>query len=92
MKKYIEIRRHDNDEVIHRVDVTGRSDRSIERVDDGMNINLNHSEYYTNIAEYEGEQVLNVAYNGSGSCRRAVQFAWRQLTCSAPCFLRVLGQ
>jgi len=25
-----------------------------------------------------------VAYNGSGSCRRAVQFAWRQLTCSAP--------
>lgn len=72
MKKYIEIRRHDNDEVIHRVDVTGKSDRSVERIDDGMNINLNHSEYYTNIAEYEGEQVLNGAEQGACAVHRSI--------------------
>lgn len=55
MKTYIEIRKIDTDEVVKRVDVTDRSERSIERVEDGMNINLNHAEYYTEIKEYESE-------------------------------------
>ncbi len=56
-KTYIEVRKWD-DTVIHRVDVTGKSERSIERIEDGMAINLNHDEFYLQVENYETEQPL----------------------------------
>jgi hypothetical protein len=53
--KYIEIIKMDNKEVVKRSDVSDKSDRSIERIEMGMNINLNHKEYMTNINESETE-------------------------------------
>jgi hypothetical protein len=43
---------------VHRVDVTGKSERSIMRVENGMAINLNHDLYYIEVCEYETEQPL----------------------------------
>jgi len=57
MKTYIEVRKWD-DTVVQRIDVTGKSERSIERVENGMAINLNHDEYYLQVESYETEQPL----------------------------------
>jgi hypothetical protein len=57
MKTYIEVRRWD-DTVVHRVDVTGKSERNIDRIENGMAINLDHSEYYLEVKEYDNEQPL----------------------------------
>jgi len=53
---YIEITAFANSEVIKRIDVTGQTERSIDKVDDGLNFNLNHELYYTRIKEYETKQ------------------------------------
>ena len=53
--KYIEIIKLDNKEVVKRMDVSDSSERSIDRTEMGMNINLNHKEYMTNINESETE-------------------------------------
>ena len=42
--KYIEVVRDSGNLVIHRMGVTGKSDRAIEKVEGGVNINLNHSQ------------------------------------------------
>jgi len=47
MRRFIEIVAHEGEEVIHRIDITGRTERAIELVERGMNINLNHEKYYT---------------------------------------------
>lgn len=44
--------------VVHRIDVTGKSNRSIERAEDGVNINLAPT-HYTRIASYQQPQQLN---------------------------------
>jgi hypothetical protein len=44
--KYLEIVRHFDSKVIKRVDVTGHSERSIDKVEGGMNRNLNHFDYF----------------------------------------------
>ena len=49
----IEIVEHATLEVIKTVDVTGKSKRLMDKVDDGINRNLNHEEYFTRIAEIE---------------------------------------
>lgn len=56
MKKYIEIINDKTKEVHLRSDVTGKSDRYIDRVISGMSINLNHSEFSIITREYETEQ------------------------------------
>lgn len=53
--KYLEIRRIEDDEPIKRLDLTGRSDRDIERIERGANINLDHKRYYTEVVESENE-------------------------------------
>lgn len=53
--KYLEIRRLDNDVAIKRIDLTGKSDRDIERIERGANINLDHRHYYTEVVESEKE-------------------------------------
>lgn len=44
---YIEIKRFTDDEVVKRLDASDKSQRSRQKIEDGMNINLNHSQYYT---------------------------------------------
>ena len=44
---YIEIIANKDDKAVKRMNVTGKSSRSIERIESGMNRNLNHKEYYT---------------------------------------------
>ncbi len=46
MSKFIKIKRLDNNEVVHTVEVTGKSERYIDKVSDGMMINLDHDEYW----------------------------------------------
>lgn len=49
MKSVIQVVEYKTKEVVEEIDVTGRSVRSIDRIDDGININLNHEEYFTRI-------------------------------------------
>jgi hypothetical protein len=47
MKNYICVIRYSNGEIVKKVDVTGMAERMVDKVDRGMNINLNHDEFYT---------------------------------------------
>ena len=47
MNTYLEIKEYKTDKVVKRIDVTGKTDRMIDKIDSGMNINLNHEKYYT---------------------------------------------
>lgn len=58
MKKVIQIISYETGEPTHEVDVTGMSERQIDKVDSGMNINLNHSEFYTLVAEIEDRELI----------------------------------
>jgi len=51
MKKYLEVVKSDTEEVVKSIDVTDSSDRSIEKMEIGLNINLNHGQYYTRVTE-----------------------------------------
>lgn len=51
--KYIEIKRRLDEEVVKRLDVSTLTEKSAERIEMGMNINLNHNEYYTSSFESE---------------------------------------
>jgi hypothetical protein len=55
MKNYIEIVRDKTGVVVNRLDVTGKSERSIERCESGIHINMNHNEFHTRVREYETE-------------------------------------
>jgi len=56
MKKVIEIRKYQGDEVVRAVDVTGKSDRQIDKIESGIMRNMNHEEYYTEIVITESEE------------------------------------
>lgn len=45
--KYLEIVRMEGSKVVKRFDVTDKGERGIERLERGVNINLNHNEYFT---------------------------------------------
>jgi hypothetical protein len=49
MKKfqYLEIVKMEGNKVVKRFDVTGKGERGIERLERGVNINLNHNEFFT---------------------------------------------
>lgn len=53
--KYIEIKGWNDGGVVKRLDVSGRPTRSVDKIESGMNRNLNHDEYYTSIYESEVE-------------------------------------
>ena len=53
MSKYIVIMERETNNIIHEVDVTGKNDRTIDNIEDGMNINLNHDLYFTTLQEDE---------------------------------------
>lgn len=54
---YIEVVEFDKG-VVHRIDVTGKSERAIDRAEDGMQHNLNHERFFTRIQCYEVPQKL----------------------------------
>ena len=41
------------EDIALRMDVTNKSERSIEMIESGVNINLNHEKYYTRVTESE---------------------------------------
>ena len=58
MYKYLEITRDSDGCIENRIDISNKSPRSIERIENGMLINLNHDEYSTNIIESSIELCL----------------------------------
>ena len=50
MKRYIEVVEYETDKVIHKVDVSEKSERQADRVMDGMDRQLNHEKFYTRFA------------------------------------------
>ena len=54
--KYIEIVKDEFNVVVKRMNVTGYSDRRTEKIEIGVNINLNHNLYTTRIEEYSSAQ------------------------------------
>jgi len=57
--KYLEIRRFRNCEAVKRFDITGKSAREIERLEQGVNTNLNHEDFFTEESEYCEPQLLD---------------------------------
>lgn len=55
MKTYIEIVEKKTQKPVHRIDVSGRSESAIAKVENGVNINLNHSDFYTRSIDSETE-------------------------------------
>jgi len=53
--EYLEIRKYHGDIVVRRIDVTGKSTNQVCKIDDGININLNHAEYYTKATSSEAK-------------------------------------
>ena len=53
MKYYIEVVEFESGEVVSRMEAS--SERTAEKIDRGVNINLNHENYYTRITEEESE-------------------------------------
>jgi hypothetical protein len=48
---YLEIVAYKGQEVIRRIDITDKSEPQIEKLDNGINRQMNHAEYYTFIRE-----------------------------------------
>ena len=44
--KYIKVKDLKTDEVVHKIDVTGRTELQIDKITDGMMINLDHGKYW----------------------------------------------
>ena len=55
MYKYLEIVKDEGNEVVKRLNVSDKSERSIEKIENGMNINLNHNEYTVQYNESDTE-------------------------------------
>ncbi len=50
---YLEIREYESREVVKRLDVSNQSQHSIDRIDNGMNRNLNYEKFYTFVNKSE---------------------------------------
>ena len=61
--KYLEVRERTTDKVVNRIDVSNESERSIDRIERGMNINMNHADYYTEVNE-SNTKLEKVLMNG----------------------------
>jgi hypothetical protein len=55
MKAYIQVVSFETEEVIHQIEITGKTHTQIERIDNFLNINLNHEKFYTREVEVESE-------------------------------------
>ena len=45
--KYLEVKNYGDGGVVRRIDVSDKSDSAIDKIESGMNRNLNHDQYYT---------------------------------------------
>lgn len=48
-KKYLVIKDYETNNIVEKIDITGKSNRAIEKIESGMNINLNHVAFYTEV-------------------------------------------
>ena len=55
MSYIILIKEYDTDEVVETIPVNSTSERMAYKVDRGLNINLNHELYYTEITKQESQ-------------------------------------
>ena len=55
MKTYIEIIRYEDKECVKRLDVSDKSGRAIDKIDAGMNRNMNHEEFFSKIVDTKKE-------------------------------------
>jgi hypothetical protein len=53
---YIEIINKDTKEVVKRIDVSNKAAGTMTRIEAGVNINLNHDRFLTDIAWYDHKQ------------------------------------
>jgi len=53
--QYLEIVQMEGNKVVKRFDVTGKGERGVERLERGVNINLNHDEFYTSTNDSDVE-------------------------------------
>jgi hypothetical protein len=51
MSRAITIRRIEDGVVVRRIDVSGKTDRQIERIEDGLSINFNFDDFYFGVEE-----------------------------------------
>lgn len=58
MYKYIEVKDRESEEVIKRLDVTDVLAWKLERIESGIEINMNHDKYYISIANVENKLEL----------------------------------
>jgi hypothetical protein len=56
--KYLEVKAYNNGLVYKRLDLSGKPDRSIDTIENGMNRNMNHEKFYT--FSYDSEVELEV--------------------------------
>lgn len=63
MYTYIEIVSYETGKPIKRYDVTGKSERMRDRVDSGINRNLDTENYYTREQEYQQRQTKSPKNN-----------------------------
>ena len=47
----IVIKSYKDESIIKEIDLNGKSDHQIDKIEDGMNINLDHENYYTLIVD-----------------------------------------
>jgi len=59
MKHYLDIIDYNTTKCVKRFDVTGQTERQIDKLDRGVNINLNHEQYYTQEHKSNEELSLN---------------------------------
>lgn len=55
--KYLEIKSYNDNRVVKRFDLTEKSDRQSDKIENGVNINLDHDKFYTFI--YDSEYKLD---------------------------------
>lgn len=55
--KYLEIKNWEDAGVVRRIDVSEKTDRQIGKLKNGMDINLNHKQFYT--VSYDSEVELD---------------------------------
>lgn len=55
---YLEIIQYNSGNVIKRMDLSGKTDNEIDKIDSGLNINLNHNEYYTLVFGSESKKEI----------------------------------
>jgi len=52
---YIEVRQYETEDVVKRMDVTGKNERMVDRIQAGLDRIMNHEDYYSIVVESDLE-------------------------------------